>query len=86
MQHIFEWITLDDNHITNAKLKKQVNYDIEHLPEDSVLDWNIVGRAYNSHWLNQQETIDYQIHLGSYQITVQKINSIVYDVSVYERY
>jgi hypothetical protein len=79
-----EWIELDPNPITNIKLKKQVEYDIENLPDDYTLEWHKVREVYTSHWLNDQQAVDYQIMIGKFQITVQKINSIVYDVSVYE--
>lgn len=82
--YITPLLTLSDNPITDIKLKKQVNYDIEHLPEDSLLHWDKVREVYNTHWLNQEQEVWYQIQLGKYEITVEKINNIVSNVHIYE--
>jgi hypothetical protein len=82
---ILKWLTLDKNPITNAKLKRQIEHDIEYLPESSILNWDRVREVYTSHWLNDEHTIDYQLNIGKIQITVQKINTLVYDVSIYQR-
>lgn len=84
-KHLTEWDILDKNPITNAKLKKQIEHDIEYLPDDHRLDWHKVREVYNTHWLNNEQEVDYQLNIGNLQIIVSKINTIVCDVTIYER-